>query len=1078
MKKLNKKSFAVVGLALVLSATALTGCKTDELDAKIDENASKAEAAVSEAASKAADDLAAAKSALEAKITSGDTANTEELTKAIADLNKAIDAAKKAAEDGDTGLNAAIEAASKTAADAIKALEEDLTAKYTALQTALSTLETGSAAKLAEEIKTVNEAIEAAKKAATDGDAALQASIKAAQEAALKAAADLQEALTKQITELATKLEELKSGTATSINELTAKAGELATELAALKKDLTDADKALDNQLTALQTAVDSLSTSLGNVIASLGEYVDKETWNETTEKLIAKMVELNDAKNEAVAAAGTNATLKAKVEAVYAEGYVRILRALDDVMAQKALDDAKEVLGGVKKITDAYEPYQEKIDDGKYDAGGQKKLEDAYKDALDRFDKLGETGNDDTVDKIVEDLKNALEKVLTQDEATSASGLAARVAELLAKLTDETDKNAYNKINRDEYLSIVDAVDTLKGTAGDGVMATINADGQYDDLIEAYAERKAEFDAEADAKLDILSKYDADYVVVYKDDCENIVDAYNQVKAWLNEQETNRGFTVENAAEVHDVFDAFKTFRNTKYARALNLETARLNGLTLKAQMTALANNIEVMTIITAEYPAQFAQIQKDVEGWDKAHFSGDYAAEMDPEHKGYSNYQLLDHEQYEALIAAYEESVQKFIDAANDAAEAILNVTKPIDLMSQAEVDNAQAKFDKIWDMIKLESVGIDLSIVENAKGHFADMNAMYLEMVALQDALRSKKLAAAADYEALVLAKADAKVTVYSGDDLEALKDWYNEYLTLDITDADVEWVGGSLKLSDTITVTEDDFNKACQACKDYDTLTAAKKAKEAEIKAAVEAILAANGGEPCTEQRTAIDAAKALIAEWADGSYAPEGFDADQIKAAATDTALDAEKAALDAREAEVVALEARRDAIVDRINKIETDNDLTTEAGRTAAAAEIASIKADIDTLKTDNAGVDCIPKAAQTTLKKAEVALTYYEALEQIALINAEDVKTDITKIADAAKKEADDLLEENPEADLALPLAKLDLVKYTAEQYVANQATVGDLAARYLAAKENLNITSVDQVEQRKQNIAQAFTL
>ena len=129
---------SVVLIALLLAVACLfTGCKADELEAKVDENATKAEASVQDAttkadaadkavADKAAADLASAKAALEKLIADGDAAGAADLVEAKLALEAAIEAAKTAANTADTALKAelvaAIDAAKKVADDAMAAI--------------------------------------------------------------------------------------------------------------------------------------------------------------------------------------------------------------------------------------------------------------------------------------------------------------------------------------------------------------------------------------------------------------------------------------------------------------------------------------------------------------------------------------------------------------------------------------------------------------------------------------------------------------------------------------------------------------------------------------------------------------------------------------------------------------------------------------------------------------------------------------------------------------------------------------------------------------------------------------------
>lgn len=1007
MKKFNKKSLAVVGLALSLSAAALTGCGTDELEAKVDENASNAEVAINDAATKAADDLAAAKSALEAAIQSGDTANTEALTKAISDLNAAIDAAKQAATTGDETLDAAIKAAEKTTNEAMKALEEDLTAKYTALKTAM---ESTTATK--EELNAkANELIQAMTAASGVADDTIKA---------LKTEMGAQiEALSKSLDTL--KQEDLQQ--------------------------LIDKVNAISAVIGSAENGDDTLWVQIGSLWEKVGEiekdYISGNAWNTLTEVLVKKASELMTAKVDAQSAlekAGNNdAKLKAVVESVYAEGYLRIARALDEKTADDAVNAAKSVLEGAKKIADAYG----KIDQDKYDEDGKKALEDAYNKAVD--DLSGLDGSDaeisTKVDDIVKALETALGNVLTAEQKNSIDGLAKQVKDLLAQLEADAPY-AYNHTNKTAYEALEKAIAEV--ASNNNAMSIINAEGQWDTLQTKWSELKAAFDAEADALLEKLKPYNAeDYVFVYKTAWTDINALNDEVVAWLKAQSTNRGFG--ETSDVHEVFGAISTFKKGAYARALELEAAEKNAATISKKIKDFDTKVTKVTFITAEYPNQMANITAMVEEWNKAYFSGDYAAEKDAEHAGYSNYELLDHAAYEKLLKDFQEHISTFIEAVRAADTAIYEVKTPVTLWSQDEVQNAQAKYDSVNKMLEMTGTTIDFGAInagDEYKSHYATYDDMEQAMVALNAAMLKLEREAAAEYNKLALLKKDAVLTVNSGDDIAALKAWFVTYLGLDITktseDEDkTEWPEGNTgcDLGDVV-VDKNTFETACTIYTQYEELTALKKAQEDKITEMVKAIL---DQKACISQKKAIAEALAEYVKWENGTYLPEDSDykADQLKALATDTSLKDVKEKLDARATAVAELEARRDAIIAQIKALDD----------TATQDDITAIRAAMEQLKKDNNNEECfiITEGEKTTnywheLSKAEFGLKYKAVTDAIngAADDELDAQAKEALLARAAeiKKAADALIEEG--GDLTIALAELDLTKYFVEKSIA----------------------------------------
>lgn len=1110
MKKFNKKSLAVVGLALSLSAAALTGCGTDELEAKVDENASNAEVAVNDAATKAADDLAAAKSALEAAIQSGDTANTEALTKAISDLNAAIDAAKQAATTGDETLDAAIKAAEKTTNEAMKALEEDLTAKYTALKTAM---ESTTATK--EELNAkANELIQAMTAASGLADETIKA-LKAELTTKIEA---VQNDLSKKCEDLQAALDALKTGAATK-DELAAKATELSgqitnlrTDIEAVKAAYAAADESINGTITTLAANLQGLSDKVNGLSGDLNEvlneklkeYISKNEWNATTELLIPIVNELGTAKAEALVNAGSAAKLAAKVETTYTEAYVRIIRALDEQAAKDALADAKEVFDGVKKLADTYAPYEDAIEDGKYDEEGKKALEDAYDEAIDRFTKLNtEEGADDTVEKIVEDLKKALAAVLPEDLAAAAEQLAQDIAALREQLKADGEY-AYNNDNLTEYNRIETVLAELlrnpeiAGTVMDVVNKKANETdekGQYDLLQDEWAAAKKVFD---DAVAELLGELDAANAngskFLYNDANWQAINQLNdKVSTFLAQQLTTRGFT-ENTEGVA-IFKAIRTFRTGVFKRAKALNTAYEQALIINDAIEDFAEDVENVGRIDAYYPQTMRMIEQMVADWNAAYFSAPYDDETvkDEANKYYANYELLDHEAYDALVASYAEKIQKFIDAVDDAAKAIVAVGDPskLTLLDYDKVDAAQKVFDKTWNLLKLGEIEIALDSTEYAKDHYLSFEEMRAAMEALHNRMAQLLENAADAYDSLALLNGEM-VTVYSKPEVDALAGWFKTYLGVDITADDATWPLGedAYVFSETCTVDEDAFEKACSIYDDYKTLVDAKTALEKTITDKIEALFNDHDGKACTSQRILIGEIQLLCNNWLSGAYGPvlelvdiatavaeEGssttttpvaeprFVAAQLKA---DPAREAEIMALIAdvedRDVEVKALEDRRDAICARVEALK-DYDLTTVAGRNAAKAEIDSIREAIAELIEDNAGHDCFTGRYEcyTALAQAEFALYYGEAMEQIAKVTDAKIKGDLTKRANELKKAVDAAIKENVKVDLTVDIERMALIAYTAEQCVAVQGSTEGLYGKYMVVAAEMEITADD---------------
>ena len=151
---MKRNIFSVLLVCLmIVSVCVLSGCKTDELEAQINENASAAEGAVSDAISKAegdvdaaakqaAADLAAAQEELEKLIADGNAADADALDAAVDSFNAAI----AAAEEAIAAIEEACADSDAAMADELADLESELT---TAIEDATQAVAAAAAQNLA-----------------------------------------------------------------------------------------------------------------------------------------------------------------------------------------------------------------------------------------------------------------------------------------------------------------------------------------------------------------------------------------------------------------------------------------------------------------------------------------------------------------------------------------------------------------------------------------------------------------------------------------------------------------------------------------------------------------------------------------------------------------------------------------------------------------------------------------------------------------------------------------------------------------------------------------------------------------
>ena len=397
-----------------------------------------------------------------------------------------------------------------------------------------------------------------------------------------------------------------------------------------------------------------------------------------------------------------------------------------------------------------------------------------------------------------------------------------------------------------------------------------------------------------------------------------------------------------------------------------------------------------------------------------------------------------------------------------------------------------NAYAEFTN-----QMADLSYDLRDVEGV-GEYGKPGVMTEKLAELLAAYNECLAGAEAAYDLLtVLTKAD--VTVYTKDEVQALVDWYETYLGLDITaETPVYPEGKVYEISDALEITVDNFNAACEAYNAYNELIDAQAALLEQIAQDTEAILDVPA---YIAQREAIEAVFELMEGWetGDSTFKPEGFEDEQF--ASYPDLIEDMKADLTARSAEVKALEDRLAALSDRIDALVQDyEDLATVDARDEAADEINSIKNDMETLIADNDDKECFTEEQYATIVSAELALEkanriadvterYEEVVSKINTITDDYVKQSL--MADAAEslaeaKEAIAAIESvDAESDITLAEAEFALVEHIVEVYTTNPSGLSPeiMKARYQILETRAPMSSADQLEIEKTFVTETFT-
>lgn len=318
-----KRHVVVSGIAFGLTAltlgSLLVGCSNTNVEETPGVSPEELQSSLSTAMKAAEDNLAAAKTELEALIAAGDDASAQQLTDAVNKLNAAIENAKKAAND----TNAA------TKSELLTSIE---TAKLFAIDAAGTTLlaakEELSAAIVAGDLANVD--------AMTVAVSNLQAAINAASETAANADTELKN-------ELLAALDAMKAEVAEAVElQLTAAAENL-------NKTVQDAQAASAEQLNA---AVASLNNALDLAKAFASES-DSVLKKEITEQINDVKAQTSDAIKVAVETA--YAELEAKINAgdqASADALASAVQLVNDAIAnakKAAIDEVNVVINATK---------------------------------------------------------------------------------------------------------------------------------------------------------------------------------------------------------------------------------------------------------------------------------------------------------------------------------------------------------------------------------------------------------------------------------------------------------------------------------------------------------------------------------------------------------------------------------------------------------------------------------------------------------------------------------------------------------------------------------------------------------
>lgn len=1066
---------------MIVSLLVLTGCKVDDLAVKVDENAvkaenaaSKADADVKAAAKKAADDLAAAQAKLEKLIKDGDAADTAAISTAVKDFNAALAAMDEALTGADAALKAELEAELaaqiETATKVVEGAANKAIKKAVAdLEAAIAEGDAKTAAELSATIAAVADKLADIDVVVQETAIALDDLVKAELGAAIKELADKVGADTKELNELLA-LKADKSVVDAAAAKLDTVAGDLETlkgVVAALGGDngaLANLREYIDGKLDAAKAAADAA-------------YIVVENWNTATDLIVKAVVELSTHFNTKVDKDFYYGDEYAKIVALYEEYRIRLTRAVD----ADAVDNVLNSETGYYAAVDAVDTKADVIlavltAEGK--TVEEVLLNDAWKKAITTAQAMLAAETDADVVELLKDVQKLADDMAARYAELEGAKLEADVinGELKTVIEMFLDGGWHftAKDKADTLLAKIKAWDEKYGEAN----AALIVREDVEKLNAIYADSLDAYKAAAKALADKFAPYNAeDYVFVYTTDYEAVTKLEAEYTAWALDV-VARGWALDGAVEA-PVVTAHSVFEPDTLARAIALDTANTKATDIEDAIKALATQLdpENFKVVRSDYQKALDSIKLATKTWNETYFAAPYDA-IDGAEK--ANYELLDHAAVVAVEELYNKQMAEVMRLAEELKAALAKLDT-INVFSGKDIEDAQDAYIAFTNWLADLKYEIeDLAPTEVITNTLATKTVEFKNIAAK----------VIADYKLLaVLKAADVKLT--SEADVEALKTWFKNYFTVDLTVADSALPVAEVVLdngTDKLTVNATTVADAKAAVKAFADLTAAKANELATLKAELEALVAKT---PATDLRDAITTALDNYAAWLDGSNVPADFDEIQF-IPVEPTVLDTLKADLDALDAAVKVLEDAYKVLQDRIAALELD--YTKIADTAAAQATLDALNKDIEDFIALNNKVDCFTEAEKKTLADAQIAIDqavaladlledYNDLIASLAGITDTRVVENMTARADAAKAAAEAAVKANNEDAIKLAYANFELFAYTVEKYndalvkaAGDDVKIAKVYEAYALLDAREDMESADQLDDEKAIVDDTF--
>ncbi len=950
---------------------AIATAKSEVVSAALADNATlKAdlEAAITAASKAAADATAALKTELTdaiadavATLEEADSKNASDLTTAITDLTAMINAAKDAASSADDVLKTNLET---KIAEATAALDEKLTK---ALADAVEDLETADAANTAAlntAVTNLTALIDAAKEAADTANEELKAAF---EDAIAVAIAELN---TELVGKIETAVEALEAADLTKVDLTTY--NEKINSLEAQIAMLAGVDNALDDtyakieRVAAIEASVEALRTAVTNFETALNDKTDnlqdlindnKDLARSELQAEVDELVALIETAQSAASAAQNAADAAQSAADEAAEKLAEEVKSLKGLIAESAdaakkaylalkdwnaaTDAAEKALRTIKTFRDRYNSvlYKEDYDSvilAGYDiawikimrATDAQKVADAinaYEAALNKLETLGE--------KVYAEL---LALAATVDDVRCTKNVRETLAKLrsalnlaLAEDNEDIDNNIYNFTNKaGEVINLIELCDTyiakydeikLAGEAIKADMDTVVAaplslmlkdgntliDGAYEAWINAgneateiddFVATKAAYDLKKDAigdyekegnaLKDEINAWLAENAPIFLSHSDSIDDLLLKYKDW------DKKGKFESVALIEGLDDA-KNGLNAAKDRIGELREADFVAAGINNQIGSI--NLVNTGDATKTIKEQLANIAAQIRTW-LADYGLDTEAELNQE-----NYNMVSHALLAEKNAKFDELVGEFERTFAEFKAAYKAIGDTINLLSGDEIAAARAAYNAWRDAAALGTFDYELSGGEKPADYAGQMLQKESEFkILVEDALEAYGVR-------FDSALTTATITLYDEEALALIESWYEDFAV----EVDGEYVfEDGYVLSETLTVTADDYRAVVALRASYETLVEAKIVETAELNELIAAL-----GTITTGSRDAINEALEARTAWLNGTNAPEGYEAAQFAMIALDDATYViDNATLDDANADCIELEAQAEAL--------------------------------------------------------------------------------------------------------------------------------------------------------------------